>query len=95
MKMNNHISILVILIVDVSVVLLLNSHVGLCSCYKRIFSFGDDTMDTGNFVHLIGKAPSKYKEAPYGKTFFRHATGRISDGRVLIDFYGAYFPFYY
>jgi len=48
-------------------------------------------MDTGNFIHLIGKAPSKYKEAPYGKTFFRHATGRISDGRVLIDFYGAYF----
>ncbi|KAL5681423.1 hypothetical protein ACJX0J_007808, partial [Zea mays] len=85
--MNNHISILVILIVDVSVVLLLNSHVGLCSCYNRIFSFGDDTMDTGNFIHLIGKAPSKYKEAPYGKTFFRHATGRISDGRVLIDFY--------
>ncbi|KAL5681415.1 hypothetical protein ACJX0J_007800, partial [Zea mays] len=85
--MNNHVSILAVLIVYVSVVLLLNSHVGLCSCYKRIFSFGDDTMDTGNFVHLIGKAPSKYKEAPYGKTFFRHATGRISDGRVLIDFY--------
>ncbi|PWZ57624.1 GDSL esterase/lipase [Zea mays] len=87
--MNNHISILVILIVDVSVVLLLNCHVGLCSCYNRIFSFGDDTMDTGNFIHLIGKTPSKYKEAPYGKTFFRHATGRISDGRVLIDFYAA------
>ena len=50
-------------------------------------------MDTGNFVHLIGKNASKYKEAPYGNTFFRHATGRMSDGRVLIDFYGAYIPF--
>ncbi|KAG0521317.1 hypothetical protein BDA96_08G150100, partial [Sorghum bicolor] len=85
--MSSHVSISVVVIVLVPVVLLLNSHVGLCSCYKRIFSFGDDSMDTGNFVHLIGKNASKYKEAPYGNTFFRHATGRMSDGRVLIDFY--------
>ncbi|KAG2590331.1 hypothetical protein PVAP13_5NG275620 [Panicum virgatum] len=71
------------------VVLLFNPHVGLCSCYKRIFSFGDSIIDTGNFVHLAGKAASKYKEPPYGMTFFKNATGRICDGRVLIDFYGA------
>ncbi|CAL4948583.1 unnamed protein product [Urochloa decumbens] len=71
----------------VLIMLLLNPREGLCSCYKHIFSFGDSTMDTGNFVHLIGKAKSKYTEPPYGMTFFKHATGRVSDGRVLIDFY--------
>ncbi|CAL4975147.1 unnamed protein product [Urochloa decumbens] len=71
----------------VLIVLLLRPHEGLCSCYKRIFSFGDSTIDTGNFVHLIGKAKSKYTELPYGMTFFKNATGRVCDGRVLIDFY--------
>ncbi|CAO2191153.1 unnamed protein product [Urochloa humidicola] len=71
----------------VLIVLLLNPHEGLCSCYKRIFSFGDSTIDTGNFVHLIGKAKSKYTEPPYGMTFFKKATGRACDGRVLLDFY--------
>ncbi|CAO2204102.1 unnamed protein product [Urochloa humidicola] len=71
----------------VLIVLLLNPREGLCSCYKRIFSFGDSTIDTGNFVHLIGKAKSMYTEPPYGMAFFKHATGRACDGRVLIDFY--------
>ncbi|KAL6615698.1 hypothetical protein ACP70R_037968 [Stipagrostis hirtigluma subsp. patula] len=71
----------------VSVVLLLNSPVGLCGCYKRIFSFGDSIIDTGNFVHMCGNNPNKYKEPPYGMTFFRRPNGRISDGRVLVDFY--------
>ncbi|KAJ1254947.1 hypothetical protein BS78_K305300 [Paspalum vaginatum] len=72
-----------------AVLLLLNAHAGQCGCYKRIFSFGDAMIDTGNFVQLAaGKAASsKFKEAPYGMTFFRHPTGRICDGRVLIDFY--------
>ncbi|OEL34876.1 GDSL esterase/lipase [Dichanthelium oligosanthes] len=73
----------------VHVLLLLNPHVGLCNCYKSIFSFGDSTVDTGNFVHLAGKTASKYNEPPYGMRFFKHATVRISNGRVLIDFYGA------
>ncbi|KAG0528624.1 hypothetical protein BDA96_05G027600 [Sorghum bicolor] len=85
---SSHLSISApVVIIIVSVVLLLNSHVGSCSCYKRIFGFGDGTMDTGNFVHMLGKAPSRLKELPYGKTFFKNATGRMSDGRVLIDFY--------
>ncbi|GJM93287.1 hypothetical protein PR202_ga09832 [Eleusine coracana subsp. coracana] len=69
-------------------ILLLNFHVALCSCYKRIFSFGDSIIDTGNFVHLVGNSSSsKYKEPPYGMTFFKQATGQMCDGRVLIDFY--------
>lgn len=72
----------------VTILFLLNSHVAMCSCYKRIFSFGDSIIDTGNYVHLFGNGSSKYKEDPYGMTFFKHATGRMCDGRVLIDFYG-------
>jgi hypothetical protein len=41
-------------------------------------------------VHLAGNAASKYNKPPYGMTFFKHATGRICDGRVLIDFYCEY-----
>lgn len=41
-------------------------------------------------MHLAGKAASKYKERPYGMTLFKNATGRVCDGRVLIDFYGEY-----
>jgi hypothetical protein len=72
----------------VSGVLLLNLPPGLCGCYKRIFSFGDSIIDTGNFVHMSGNGSSRYKELPYGMTFFKNATGRICDGRVLVDFYG-------
>jgi len=34
----------------ISVVLLLNAPAGRCGCYKRIFSFGDSLIDTGNFA---------------------------------------------
>jgi hypothetical protein len=70
----------------VSVVLLLNSPVGLCGCFKRIFSFGDSIIDTGNFISTVASTP--IKELPYGMTYFNHPTGRVSDGRVIIDFYG-------
>lgn len=72
----------------VSAVLLLNLTPGLCSCYKRIFSFGDSIIDTGNFVHMLDNDQSRYNEFPYGMTFFKNATGRFCDGRVLVDFYG-------
>jgi hypothetical protein len=69
-------------------VVLLNTHVALCGCYKRIFSFGDSIIDTGNFVYLTGNGPSQFKELPYGMTYFNRPSGRICDGRVLVDFYG-------
>lgn len=70
----------------VSLVLLLNSPVAFCGCFKRIFSFGDSIIDTGNFVSTVGSTP--IKELPYGMTYFNRSTGRVSDGRVIIDFYG-------
>jgi hypothetical protein len=69
----------------ISVVLLLNAPAGRCGCYKRIFSFGDSLIDTGNFARS-----GPIMEYPFGMTYFHHPTGRISDGRVLIDFYGEY-----
>jgi hypothetical protein len=72
-------------------VVLLNSPAVQCGCYKRIFSFGDSIIDTGNFVQAIGNGQSsELKEPPYGMTFFNHPTGRVSDGRVIVDFYGEY-----
>ncbi|KAL6615696.1 hypothetical protein ACP70R_037966 [Stipagrostis hirtigluma subsp. patula] len=75
----------------VSLLLLLNSPVGLCGCYKRIFSFGDSLIDTGNFAFSTGNSTtgnhSAVKELPFGMTYFGHPTGRVSDGRVLVDFY--------
>jgi hypothetical protein len=72
----------------ISVLLLLNSPMGLCSCYKRIFSFGDSLIDTGNFAFSNRRCP--LMELPYGMTYFKRPTGRVCDGRVLIDFYGEY-----
>ena len=76
-------------ILAISVVALLNTDVALCGCsYKRIFAFGDSLIDTGNFVYTIGNGPSPLKELPFGMTFFKHPNGRVTDGRVVVDFYG-------
>ncbi|XP_048547624.1 GDSL esterase/lipase At2g27360-like [Triticum urartu] len=70
------------------VAVLLNADVALCGCsYKRFFAFGDSLIDTGNFVYTIGNGPSPLKELPFGMTFLKHPSGRISDGRVVVDFY--------
>ncbi|MCL7043931.1 hypothetical protein MKW94_028216 [Papaver nudicaule] len=45
--------------------------------YKSIFSFGDSLADTGNAG--VGKLPN-------GETYFHRASGRFSDGRVVLDF---------
>ncbi|XP_062182813.1 GDSL esterase/lipase At1g28590-like [Phragmites australis] len=56
--------------------------------YTSIFSFGDSYTDTGNAIILYG--PTKpdlwMNKPPYGMTFFGHPTGRLSDGRLIIDF---------
>ncbi|VAI80707.1 unnamed protein product [Triticum turgidum subsp. durum] len=84
---NRHCSIsLAVLLVFAS--LLLNADLGSCGCFKRIFSFGDSIIDTGNFAYTIrNRPPSPPSVLPYGETYFHHPTGRASDGRLIIDFY--------
>ncbi|KAK3159724.1 hypothetical protein QOZ80_1BG0050290 [Eleusine coracana subsp. coracana] len=58
------------------------------SNYTSLFSFGDSYTDTGNIVIISGEAAPNLllTKPPYGMTFFGHPTGRISDGRLAIDF---------
>uniref|UniRef100_A0A0E0A1D9 SGNH hydrolase-type esterase domain-containing protein n=1 Tax=Oryza glumipatula TaxID=40148 RepID=A0A0E0A1D9_9ORYZ len=55
--------------------------------FTSIFSLGDSYIDTGNFVIMAPSGPPlRYDQLPYGMTFFGHPTGRMSDGRVIVDF---------
>ncbi|XP_058782087.1 GDSL esterase/lipase At5g45910-like [Vicia villosa] len=51
--------------------------------YQAIFNFGDSTSDTGNsaFDHV-----QMDKNSPYGSTYFKHPSGRLCNGRLIIDF---------
>ena len=59
------------------------------ACYPRVFSFGDSLTDTGNFRFYYGNNSGEPAlRPPYGETFFRRATGRFSNGRLVLDFIG-------
>ncbi|GAB4860364.1 hypothetical protein Ancab_035522 [Ancistrocladus abbreviatus] len=58
------------------------SHGGM---FDAIYQFGDSISDTGNLVIENASTPFCSK-LPYGETFFRHPTGRCSDGLLMIDF---------
>ncbi|KAL8191565.1 hypothetical protein R6Q57_028296 [Mikania cordata] len=62
--------------------LLPHSTKSICSRPPLIFNFGDSNSDTGGLVAGLGYSVT----SPYGRTFFGRSTGRLSDGRLLIDF---------
>ncbi|KAL5231447.1 hypothetical protein ABZP36_030223 [Zizania latifolia] len=47
-----------------------------------LFNFGDSNSDTGG----VAAAGGIRIMPPEGRTYFQHPTGRLSDGRVIIDF---------
>ncbi|CAL5186926.1 unnamed protein product [Lathyrus oleraceus] len=51
--------------------------------YEAIFNFGDSISDTRNEATLHPPMPSNN---PYGSTYFKHPSGRLSNGRLIIDF---------
>ncbi|XP_050902910.1 GDSL esterase/lipase At5g45910-like [Lathyrus oleraceus] len=51
--------------------------------YEAIFNFGDSISDTGNEATLHPPMPIN---SPYGSTYFKHPSGRLSNGRLIIDF---------
>ncbi|KAL1549534.1 GDSL esterase/lipase LIP-4 [Salvia divinorum] len=58
------------------------AHSPTCTNPPIIFNFGDSNSDTGGLVAGLG-IPIRF---PNGRAFFRRSTGRLSDGRLLIDF---------
>ncbi|CAM0952431.1 unnamed protein product [Alopecurus aequalis] len=55
--------------------------------FTAMFTLGDSYIDTGNFVIMAAPImPVWQDKPPYGMTFFGKPTGRLSDGRVIIDF---------
>ncbi|XP_061361890.1 GDSL esterase/lipase 1-like [Gastrolobium bilobum] len=54
--------------------------------HKALFVFGDSPFDPGNNVYLSGGSKLETVHWPYGETYFKHPTGRYSDGRVVPDF---------
>ncbi|GMN44089.1 hypothetical protein TIFTF001_013287 [Ficus carica] len=69
--------LVVILVVSVA-------HPAVSQCKNRpiIFNFGDSNSDTGGLVAGLGFPVN----LPNGRTFFRRSTGRLSDGRLTLDF---------
>ncbi|KQK07359.1 GDSL esterase/lipase At1g09390 [Brachypodium distachyon] len=47
-----------------------------------VFNFGDSNSDTGGVAAIMGIRIA----SPEGRAFFHHPTGRLSDGRVVLDF---------
>ncbi|XAR72286.1 hypothetical protein NMG60_11018873 [Bertholletia excelsa] len=50
-----------------------------------VFSFGDSILDAGN-NHFKENCTAQADFPPYGSSFFRHPTGRFTNGRTVSDF---------
>ena len=65
------------------------------ACYSAIYSFGDSLADTGNSLSAavatgLNQSQLNFGNLPYGETYFHKATGRYSDGRLIVDYIGLY-----
>ncbi|KAF7003414.1 hypothetical protein CFC21_018730 [Triticum aestivum] len=53
-----------------------------CTQRPVVFAFGDSNTDTGGTAAALGS----YLPLPEGRTHFRRSTGRLCDGRLVIDY---------
>jgi hypothetical protein len=58
--------------------------------FPAIFNFGASNSDTGGLAAAFQALPF-----PYGETYFHRSTGRYSDGRIILDFIGNNFLFFF
>ncbi|KAM7481944.1 hypothetical protein LguiB_006527 [Lonicera macranthoides] len=56
-----------------------------CS-FHRIYQLGDSLSDTGNLILEPQGGATPFASLPYGESFFENATGRCSDGMLMIDY---------
>ena len=56
--------------------------------YHALFNFGDSLADAGNLIQNGTPDILATARLPYGQTYFGRATGRCSDGRLVIDHLG-------
>ncbi|XP_056169833.1 uncharacterized protein LOC115685670 [Syzygium oleosum] len=68
--------------------LLLRPAIGYAKKHNTLFVFGDSLFDPGNnqYVNATPGGGDVATSPPYGETYFKHATGRLSDGRLVPDF---------
>ncbi|KAK9673360.1 hypothetical protein RND81_12G162500 [Saponaria officinalis] len=74
--------VFLVIFVVVLVVQVVGSVNGKCDGAPIIFNFGDSNSDTGGLSAGLGYQINP----PNGRTFFWRSTGRLSDGRLIIDF---------
>ncbi|KAK2970018.1 hypothetical protein RJ640_008358, partial [Escallonia rubra] len=55
-----------------------------------LYVFGDSLFDPGNNNYINTTTAFRANFKPYGETFFKHPTGRFSDGRLFPDFIAEY-----
>ena len=57
--------------------------------FNEIYQLGDSMSDVGNLIreYPVG-ASTNFAKLSYGQTFFEEATGRCSNGLLMIDYIG-------
>ncbi|KAJ8767472.1 hypothetical protein K2173_017516 [Erythroxylum novogranatense] len=74
--------LVVVIVLAIVVPLLFTSAASQCKHPPTIFIFGDSNSNTGGLVVGLGFPINLLN----GQTFFHRSTGRLSDGRLVIDF---------